>query len=91
MKYLIILFLFLNNIAFPQNLSIKGKVVDSETLLPLPAANLIIVGKSIGVAAQNDGSFTLSGNFYRNDTLKVSYVGYLSKLITLENADLENS
>jgi iron complex outermembrane receptor protein len=90
MKYLIILFLFLNNIAFPQNLSIKGKVVDSETLLPLPAANLIIVGKSIGVAAQNDGSFTLSGNFYRNDTLKVSYVGYLSKLITLENADLEN-
>jgi len=90
MKYLIILFLFLNDIAFPQNLSIKGKVVDSETLLPLPAANLIIVGRSVGAAAQNDGSFTLSGNFYRDDTLKVSYVGYLSKLFTLENVDLEN-
>jgi iron complex outermembrane receptor protein len=88
MKYLVILLFFLNIIAFSQNLTIKGKVVDSETLQPLPSASLIILGKNIGTAAGSDGSFVLSGDFAPGDILKISYVGYSIKLISLKNQDL---
>ncbi|HSD64628.1 MAG TPA: carboxypeptidase-like regulatory domain-containing protein, partial [Ignavibacteriaceae bacterium] len=88
MKYLVILFFFSNISAFSQNLSIKGKVLDSGTLQPLPAANLIILDKNIGTAAVDDGSFVLSGDITPDDILKVTYVGYSTKVIPLKDEDL---
>lgn len=90
MKYLIILFLFLTISILPQTIFIKGRVLDSETLQPLPSANLIIIDKYIGTAAGDDGSFVLSGNITSDDILKVSYVGYTTKLIPLKGEDLTN-
>ena len=90
MKYLIILFFFLNISLFSQNIVIKGKVVDAETLQPLPSANLVIENKKLGTASEDDGSFFLSGDIDRNDVLKVSYVGYNSKEISLKDGDMEN-
>jgi hypothetical protein len=76
MKYLVILFFFLNISVWPQNLIIKGKVLDSDTRQPLPSANLVIIGKDLGTSTEEDGSFVLSGDFTRTDILKISYVGY---------------
>ncbi|HKB84809.1 MAG TPA: TonB-dependent receptor, partial [Ignavibacteriaceae bacterium] len=90
MKYLVILLFFLNISLFPQYLIIKGKVVDSGTLQPLPSANLIIVGTDIGTSTEEDGTFILSGNINRDEILKVSYVGYTQKEISLKDNDLQN-
>ncbi len=90
MKYLVILFFFLNISIFSQNIVVKGKIVDAETLQPLPSANLVIENKQLGTAAEEDGSFTLSGNISTSDILKVSYVGYRSKEIFLRNSDMHN-
>ncbi|HSD64319.1 MAG TPA: TonB-dependent receptor [Ignavibacteriaceae bacterium] len=90
MKYLVILFFFLNISAFSQNLSIIGKVLDSETLQPLPAANLIILDRNIGTSTIEDGSFVLSGDIIPDDILKATYVGYSTKLIPLKDEDLTN-
>jgi iron complex outermembrane receptor protein len=89
MKYLVILFFFLNVFIFPQNITIKGKVVDSETLKPLPSANIIIVDKGIGTASENDGSFILSGVFNRDDILRASFVGYSTVQFSLKDKDLQ--
>ena len=88
MKYLVILFFILNISLFSQNIVVKGKVVDAETLQPLPSANLVIENKHLGTATEEDGSFSLSGNIGRSDILKVSYVGYKSKEVSLQNIDL---
>ncbi len=90
MRYLVILFFFLNIPLFSQNLTIKGKVVDAETLLPLPSANLIIESKETGASTGADGTFILSGNFNKDDTLKISYVGYSIVEILLRDRDTEN-
>ena len=90
MKYLVIFILIFSISAFSQNLTIKGKVLDSETLRPLLSANLIIVDKNIGTATENDGSFILSGNISSNDILKISYVGYSTQEISLKDKDLQN-
>lgn len=90
MKYLVILFFFLNISLFPQNIAVKGRVVDAETLQPLPSANLVIENKPIGTASDENGSFVISGNISTGDILKVSYVGYMSKEITLEQGDFSN-
>ncbi len=83
-------FFLLNISLYSQNLTIKGKIIDSETLQPLTSANLIIVGKEIGTATAENGSFILSGKFSRNDILEVSYVGYSTQQIGLQDKDLQN-
>lgn len=90
MKYLVILFFILNISIFSQNLTIKGKVIDSETLQPLLSANLVIADKNIGTAADENGGFILTGNFNEEDILQVSYVGYTSQKILLKDNDLQN-
>ncbi len=65
-------------------------MLDAETLQPLPSANLIIENKQIGTATEEDGSFSVSGNISPGDILKVSYVGYTSREISLKDKDLDN-
>lgn len=78
---------------------VKGKVTDQETTLPLPGANIIVKGTSVGASADFDGFYTLRAN--KGDSLVVSYVGYQSKTVAyngeatfniqlLENAALLN-
>ncbi len=90
MKYLVILFYFLNVSLFSQNITIRGKVLDSQTLKPLPSANIIIENKEIGTSAEKDGSFVLTGNISATDIIKVSYVGYTSLEIPLSGQNLTN-
>lgn len=55
---------------------ISGKITDRETGDPLPGANIIVVGTSLGAAAGLNGTFTIldvSPGIY---TLKASFIGY---------------
>ena len=90
MKYLVILFFFLNGSLFSQNITISGMVLDSETLKPLPSANIIVENKEIGTSAEKDGSFVLTGNISDTDIIKVSYVGYTSLEIPISDQNLNN-
>ena len=86
MKYLIILFLFYNAFIFAQNQEITGKVTDNDTGNPLPGANIYIEkNPNIGIAADNQGNFTLKYNLTGKDHLVVSYMGYNTKKIVISD------
>ncbi|MDB5281540.1 MAG: hypothetical protein JWO06_615 [Bacteroidota bacterium] len=64
---------------------IKGKVVDLESRKPLAFANVIITNLRKGVTCDNEGNFSLY--VYMKDTLKISYLGYLNKVIHVSDID----
>jgi iron complex outermembrane recepter protein len=77
MKLLIILFLILSMNPFAQVISIKGKIIDSETEQPLENANIIIKGdERFGAFSDSEGVFILSGDFNLDNIIEVSYIGY---------------
>lgn len=76
-------FIFFISVIYAQNNGkIVGEILDSETKSPLPGANVVLVETATGTAANNDGKFEISNlqpNTYR---LKISFVGYETKIIT---------
>ncbi len=62
------------------NGKIKGTIVDANSGDPLIGANVMIVGTSIGAAANIDGKFLLSSVKPGNYKLKITYVGYKEKI-----------
>jgi hypothetical protein len=60
-------------LAFAQE-TFTGKVVDGETNDPLPGANIVIKGTTIGVMSGFNGDFTISGP--SGSVLVVSFVGF---------------
>ena len=69
-------------IGVPQ-IAIKGTVVDSNGQ-PLPGANIIEKGTNNGVQTDFDGNFALSVTD-ANATIVVSYLGYATQEITINN------
>ena len=70
--------------AYGQKASLTGSVVDSLTKDILIGANVYVVKTSLGSATNNDGSFTIKNINPGSYKLKVSYIGYESKEITLD-------
>jgi TonB-dependent receptor len=71
--------------------SIVGRVLDRETGDPLPGANVIIQGTSIGGSTDLDGKYTLRNVPTGRQSMRVTYVGYvtLTQEVTVgENATL---
>ena len=91
MKYLIILLFSVQSFLFAQVSTVKGKVIDSETLKPLPDANVLVKGTDIGIAAGKNGEFVLTGNISESNSLVVSFIGYNTKIIKLHNTDLNRT
>ena len=58
--------------------------VNDESGLPLPGANVIVVGTSSGAISDFDGKFTLN-NVLPGDIYVISYVGFKSKEIIIED------
>ncbi len=84
MKILIILILLISANLFPQQITISGKVVDSETDEPLNLANIRLVSdKSIGTTTDIHGEFSLSLNQNKDEFITVSYLGYTTQTIIL--------
>jgi TonB-linked SusC/RagA family outer membrane protein len=59
--------------AFSQNITIKGKVVDS-TGAPVPGANVSVIGRQSGTVTGPDGLFTLMAA--PNARLRISSIGF---------------
>ncbi len=74
---LMALLLLLSGSMLAQSMTtISGVVKDLETGDPLPGANVQVVGKYIGVAAQDDGGFLLNTKLEPPFRVKVSMIGY---------------
>lgn len=61
---------------------VKGKIVDSQNQMELIGATVVIEGTSKGTAAGLDGSFSLQVPT-GEQTLKISFVGYIDKTIDI--------
>ena len=82
-------------LAFPVTLSaqtLTGKVVDENTSLPIEFANVVLLQRSdsafvAGTATDSLGFFSINGN-QGNYLLKVSFMGYQTRFIDVNSANL---
>lgn len=58
---------------------VQGHITDARTKEPLPFANIVFTGTTIGVSSDFDGKFRLSSS-ERHDSISIFYLGY-KKLI----------
>lgn len=78
----ITLFSLLSTIAFAEELSVKGTVVDDKGESVI-GASVLVKGTTNGTITDIDGAFTLN-HVPSNGTLQVSYVGYVSKNVPVQ-------
>lgn len=90
MKYSVILFLFFVFSIFPQQKTISGIVVDSESSLPLQNANVYLTLSKTGTTTDRNGKFVLISSV-DNDTLIISYLGYRKYVQEISNLNSEQT
>ena len=82
MRKLIItsIFVLLAGFIFAQNGQIKGKITDASNNNAIPFANVLVEGTQIGAVSDLDGNFIITGLNPGYVNLKVSFVGYDTKI-----------
>ncbi len=81
---ILIFFWFLYQSAYGQERTITGKVISAEDNLPLPGANIVVKGTTIGTITDLDGNFSLEVTEDAN-TLVISFVGMVPQEINIED------
>jgi hypothetical protein len=67
-------------------LTIKGKVVDAETGVPLVFASVAVMESNVGIVTNIDGEFTLKlDESLVTKNLEISYLGYKNKVIPVSS------
>ncbi|WP_242205412.1 SusC/RagA family TonB-linked outer membrane protein [Aestuariivivens insulae] len=77
----LLLILFLTPTVLLAQQTVKGLVTDNQSL-PLPGASIIVKGTTKGAVTDFDGAFTIDVDA-TPAVLKVSFLGYVSKEITI--------
>lgn len=77
--------------ASPFTGGITGKVTDKKTGEPLPGANVIVVGTSVGAATGVDGAFAIPNLQPRIYTVVISFVGYRSQTVEVRVVEGEQA
>ena len=62
-------------------ITISGTISDPDG--PLPGASIVVQGSNIGVTSDFNGNFSIEAN--EGDVLELSYVGFKTQLILLDN------
>ncbi|NMH86909.1 carboxypeptidase-like regulatory domain-containing protein [Flavivirga algicola] len=77
---LVALFLFTTLVTFGQNTA-DGVVKNAQTNEPIPYINIGILNRDKGTVSNENGEFTLKiPNEFINDTIKISSIGYESRI-----------
>ncbi len=82
--FFLLLALYLPSLGFAQHLTVKGTVTDSISGEPLPYASILLQGTGVGCVTDDNGNFTLTLP-KKSGTLKVSFMGYTTKGITVSS------
>jgi TonB-linked SusC/RagA family outer membrane protein len=77
---LVVLLLLCQTYVFAQNISVTGKVTDSDNL-PLPAVSIKVSGSTQGTSTDANGNFTIS--VPSNASLVFTYIGFASQTIAV--------
>ncbi len=81
-----LLLLFVANIAFSQNVTqtVKGKVFDNETQVPLIGATVVVLGTNplLGVITDLDGNYKISNVPVGRYNIQINYVGYYPAIVS---------
>lgn len=78
-------FILIKRRTTPTLFQLCGSVKDAQTKSPLGYANVFFKGHSTtGVYTNEAGEFSLEGPFSRNDSLRISYVGYTSRAFEVQ-------
>lgn len=89
MRILLILclFFFTAIASLAQSDLLKGKVIDAETGFPVPYASILLVNKSQGMGANNEGRFQFK--IESGDTLQISSIGYETLTLAFIPSELD--
>ena len=82
----LLLFTFISLKGFSQDGKIDGKITDSKTGQPLSGVSVSVTGNDKGVITDQDGHYTISVNSATPKSIKISSVGYKTKVI--ENVEV---
>jgi TonB-dependent receptor len=66
---------------------LKGKILDRSTKDPLPGAHIMVKGTSIGAAANVNGEYSIPNAPAGEQTIVVSYIGYVTRNIVVNVPD----
>ncbi|WP_422106926.1 TonB-dependent receptor domain-containing protein [Winogradskyella sp.] len=86
MKTILKLYAMLFCVASFAQTTIKGKITD-DTGLPLPGANIIVVGTSTGAVSDFDGNYILTVEQDPPFSIRVSYAGFEAQTIEITSSD----
>lgn len=65
-------------------ISVHGQIIDHQTLHPIPYAHINLQNTGIGTITNSEGKFAFTiSERYRDNELKISCIGYKSKLIAV--------
>ena len=88
-RYLVLLILLLLVMSyslpvFSQTITqtVRGRIVDDDTRMPLPGANIVVVGhEKLGTSSDSDGYFRLEHVPVGRISLAMSFIGYDSRIM----------
>ncbi len=69
------LFMMLNH-SYANSQTLKGQILDAEFNEPLPGVNVFINQGICGTSSDENGFFTIEGQFSNQDTLTCSFIGF---------------
>jgi iron complex outermembrane receptor protein len=73
----------IGGVVLAQQLTVTGKVTDATDGLPIPGANILLKGTTIGTSSDADGNFQINASV--GSVLQISFIGYIPKEITILN------
>lgn len=80
---LLLLLLFVTSSIYAQIVTVSGVVTSADDGLPLPGANVIILGTSRGTSTDFDGNYSISANV--GEVLEFSSLGFRTTTVTVNN------
>ncbi|WP_192346115.1 TonB-dependent receptor [Algoriphagus sp. Y33] len=80
---LLLILFSLAGLGYSQTAPLKGKVTEQGSQEPIPGALIVVKGTQRGTVTENDGTFSIDAN--SSETLVVSFIGYTTREILIEN------
>ena len=71
-----LVFIFLASASFAQQISFSGTVIDAGTKEPVSFASVYFARSTVGKTTDSAGQFSFVINNFKDDTLKVSFIGF---------------
>ncbi|RDC55067.1 TonB-dependent receptor [Pedobacter chinensis] len=71
------------NVAFAQNITIKGRVIDGDDKSTIPSVSVLVKGTQTGTQTDATGAYSISAP--ANATLVFTYIGYVTQEVAVNN------